>query len=56
LHPSLLNFQQETRRKQKRDNLETLFGGYAPPCESKNSEKYQQIGSIKAVQSPNPGV
>jgi hypothetical protein len=27
LHPSLLNFQQEMRQKQKRDNLETLFGG-----------------------------
>jgi hypothetical protein len=26
LHPSLLNFQQEMRRKQRRDNLETLFG------------------------------
>ncbi|MDR2633515.1 MAG: hypothetical protein LBC51_07825, partial [Treponema sp.] len=25
-HPSLLNFQQEMRRKMKRSNLETLFG------------------------------
>ena len=32
LHPSLLNFQQEMRRKQKRDNLETLFGVKNIPC------------------------
>jgi hypothetical protein len=32
LHPSLLNFQQEMRRKMKRDNLETLFGVQDIPC------------------------
>jgi hypothetical protein len=32
LHPSLLNFQQEMRRKMKRDNLETLFEVKNIPC------------------------
>ena len=32
LHPSLLNFQQEMRRKHKRDNLESLFGVKNIPC------------------------
>jgi hypothetical protein len=32
LHPSLLNFQQEMRRKTKRSNLETLFGVSKIPC------------------------
>jgi hypothetical protein len=31
-HPSLLNFQQEMRRKQKRSNLEMLFGVSDIPC------------------------
>jgi hypothetical protein len=32
LHPSLLNFQQEMRRKTKRSNLEILFGVREIPC------------------------
>ena len=31
-HPSLLNFQQEMKRKYKRSNLETLFGTTSVPC------------------------
>ncbi|MDR1570257.1 MAG: ISNCY family transposase, partial [Oscillospiraceae bacterium] len=31
-HPSLLNFQQEMKRKYKRSNLETLFGATNVPC------------------------
>jgi hypothetical protein len=31
-HPSLLNFQQDMKRKEKRNNLETLFGVKNTPC------------------------
>ncbi|MDR1428779.1 MAG: hypothetical protein LBI85_00690 [Spirochaetaceae bacterium] len=46
LHPSLLNFQQEMRRKTKRSNLETLFGVRRIPCT-------EQIKNI--VDSIEPG-
>ncbi|MDR3123406.1 MAG: hypothetical protein LBU16_06460 [Treponema sp.] len=51
LHPSLLNFQQEMRRKTKRSNLESLFGVRTIPCteQIKNIVNGIEPGSLAGV-------
>jgi hypothetical protein len=44
-HPSLLNYQQDMRRKQKRSNMETLFGIHAIPSSDQMTNMVDGIAS-----------